>query len=203
MSMTLRQKQGAESRDRILDAAVEIIFENGYSATSMAALRARSSLTASSIYWHFGSKDGVVAAVVERESERYFAELPHWEDTEGPDVLTRFTTYMEAVGAAAIEEPRFFRVLVTLAMEPADISEQTIESIRKVRQGGLEFLLGPVGDVVAAVGSTKDPVEIATFCFAVLEGSAIGRRVDPDHISIPVVYRQVAQAAIALARAED
>ncbi|AWB88286.1 hypothetical protein C2138_00845 [Salinibacterium hongtaonis] len=203
-SLTLRQKQGVESRERILDAAVDLIFENGYSGTSVAALCARSALPASSIYWHFGSKDGVVAAVVKRESERFFAELPTWESSSsGGDVVERFTRYMESVGAATREEPRFFRVLVTLAMEPVDISDDTIESIRRVRQSGLDFIAGPVSEVIAFLGSSKDPMEIATFCFAVLEGSAIGRRVDPEHISMPIVYRQIAQAAIALALAAD
>lgn len=197
--MTLKQKQGAESRERILDAALGLIFESGYAGTTVSGLHKRSGLPGSSIYHHFGSKDGVIAALVNRESERFFDDLPQWVDCTSVDAVERFREFMNAVGAAIHEDPKFFRVLVTLAMEPIDISEETIESIRRVREGGRLFLDGPISAMIEALGSRQDPKEISTFCLAVLEGSAIGRRVDPGMKGQDVVFRQLATAAIALA----
>ncbi|MGW0653880.1 TetR/AcrR family transcriptional regulator, partial [Streptomyces umbrinus] len=51
---TARKKRanGVESRQRILDATVEIAGERGYQGTSIAAVSAKCGLPASSIYWH-------------------------------------------------------------------------------------------------------------------------------------------------------
>ena len=62
--MTRRKRaNGVESRQRILDAAVQIAGERGYEGTSMAAVSAKCGLPASSIYWHFTDKDDLIAAV--------------------------------------------------------------------------------------------------------------------------------------------
>lgn len=198
--MTMKQKQGAESREKILDAAVALIFERGYSGTTVSALCKRSGLLVSSVYHHFGSKDGVLAAVVKRESERFFGELPQWKDYAGADTVEDFRSFMHAVGSAIREDPKFFRVLVTLTMEPADISEETIDSIRRVREGGRDYLYDPISAMVSALGSSRDPLEIAMFCLATLEGSAIGRRVDPGLTDQNTIFHQLATAAVALAQ---
>ena len=61
-----KRAHGDESRQRILDAAAQIAGERGYDGTSVALVSERSGLPASSIYWHFESKDELIAAVIER-----------------------------------------------------------------------------------------------------------------------------------------
>ncbi|ODU07444.1 MAG: hypothetical protein ABS81_01480 [Pseudonocardia sp. SCN 72-86] len=50
--------------------------ENGYSATSISALAAASEVRAASIYHAFGSKEGLLAAVVEEAADNFFATPP-------------------------------------------------------------------------------------------------------------------------------
>jgi AcrR family transcriptional regulator len=47
--------QGAASRERLLDAAIELIAERGYSASSVEALCRRAGVAKTALYWHFGS----------------------------------------------------------------------------------------------------------------------------------------------------
>lgn len=77
-----KRANGVESRQRILDAAVEIAGERGYEGTSIAAVSAKCGLPASSIYWHFKDKDDLIAAVIERSFDTWLAavDLP---DEEG------------------------------------------------------------------------------------------------------------------------
>src|SRR4051794_17938334 len=70
---TAKQAQGARSREDILDAAERLMGTRGYAATRISTLAKASGLPASSIYWHFGSKSGVLGAVMERGSRRFFA----------------------------------------------------------------------------------------------------------------------------------
>src|SRR6476646_1983534 len=68
-------RRGARSREAVLDAAERLIAEHGYEAATVAALVKEAGIPASSIYHYFGSKEGVLLAVMERGAERFFDEL--------------------------------------------------------------------------------------------------------------------------------
>ena len=70
-----RLQQGAKSRDEILDAAMRMMSVRGFDGTSIADIARESGLPNSSIYWHFNSKAGILAAVMERGAERFFADV--------------------------------------------------------------------------------------------------------------------------------
>jgi AcrR family transcriptional regulator len=74
---TTHQKieQGARSREALLDAAIELIADGGYTATGVDAIAKRSGVVKSALYWHFGSKDGLLVAALERTAREWVAEL--------------------------------------------------------------------------------------------------------------------------------
>ncbi|MFD7417567.1 TetR/AcrR family transcriptional regulator [Kitasatospora purpeofusca] len=111
-----KRANGVESRQRILDAAVEIAGERGYEGTSIAAVSAKCGLPASSIYWHFKDKDDLIAAVIERSFETWLAavELPG-EEAGAP--LERVTAMAASVAKSLIEAPDFLRLGLMLALE--------------------------------------------------------------------------------------
>jgi TetR/AcrR family transcriptional regulator len=56
------------TRSRILDAALASIAQRGYEGTSLDALAASVGFTKQTLLHHFGSKDGLLRAVVERSA---------------------------------------------------------------------------------------------------------------------------------------
>jgi AcrR family transcriptional regulator len=70
-------------RSDILDAAEELMAGKGIDSTSIADICRKSGLPVGSIYWHFGSKSGLVAAVMDRGAERFFAQLPSVDQFTG------------------------------------------------------------------------------------------------------------------------
>jgi AcrR family transcriptional regulator len=58
-------------REAILNAALECYASLGWSATTVADLRARSGASTGSIYHHFGDKEGVAAALYAEGLRRY------------------------------------------------------------------------------------------------------------------------------------
>lgn len=198
-TLTAKQRQGIASRERILDSAMDLIFEAGYSGTSLSALSARAGLPASSIYWHFGSKDGVIAAVVSREAERFFATVPDAAAFPG-DPVEQFSALMLQLADVVQDDARFFRVLVTLAMETTDVGSEATAVVRRVRERGLEIIAGPITRLCAELSSDRDPRELAAFCLAGLEGATIGRRFGSDLIAPRSMLGQLAIAVVAIAR---
>lgn len=66
---------GQASRQKILEAAMEIAGERGYSGTSISEVSKRSGLPNSSIYWHFTDKDALFAAVIEHSYDLWRADF--------------------------------------------------------------------------------------------------------------------------------
>ncbi|MER6952422.1 TetR/AcrR family transcriptional regulator [Streptomyces sp. NPDC002623] len=111
-----KRANGVESRQRILDAAVEIAGERGYEGTSIAAVSAKCGLPASSIYWHFKDKDDLIAAVIERSFETWLTavELP---GEETGTALERVTSMAANVAKSLVDAPDFLRLGLMLALE--------------------------------------------------------------------------------------
>ncbi|MCQ4210492.1 TetR/AcrR family transcriptional regulator [Streptomyces longispororuber] len=122
-----KRANGVESRQRILDAAVEIAGERGYEGTSIAAVSSKCGLPASSIYWHFKDKDDLIAAVIERSFEAWLlaVQLPG-EEAGSP--RERVTAMAAGIAKSLIEAPDFLRLGLMLALErrPAEPRGRTV-----------------------------------------------------------------------------
>lgn len=104
------------TRRRILDAALELIAEAGFSAFGVNALAARAGADKVLIYRYFGGLDGVIAALAERP-ELWLGKGME-EVAAGPyaDVMTAFLSrYMKALRSSPL-------VLRVLAWELAENS---------------------------------------------------------------------------------
>src|SRR4051812_15936614 len=95
-SLTKRQQLGERSRREILDAASELLARQGYAGTSISQLSKACGLPVSSIYWHFNSKEGVLAAVVEENVVQFLDGLPGVEHFEGTP-LKRLQRMLDAL----------------------------------------------------------------------------------------------------------
>jgi AcrR family transcriptional regulator len=58
-------RRGLDTRRRALEVALGTFGERGYAATSVRDIAERLGLTVPVLYYHFGSKDGLLAALVE------------------------------------------------------------------------------------------------------------------------------------------
>ncbi|HJQ06593.1 MAG TPA: TetR/AcrR family transcriptional regulator [Nocardioides sp.] len=65
--------RAAELRDRILDAAVACIVEEGLNARLHALIAHRAGVSRPTVYKYVGDQDAVLAALVDREIDRFFA----------------------------------------------------------------------------------------------------------------------------------
>lgn len=64
--MTRQLSKSQESQKRVLDAAAKIFRDNGYAGTTMRAIAEAAGLKAGSIYYHYKSKDELIAAMLDQ-----------------------------------------------------------------------------------------------------------------------------------------
>jgi AcrR family transcriptional regulator len=74
----------AIKRDRILDAAMKLLLERGYTKTTMSHVAREASVGRGTVYWHFTSKDDLFFNLLERETARIEGDMPRLLETELP-----------------------------------------------------------------------------------------------------------------------
>lgn len=138
------QEQGARSRERILDAAETLMADRGYAGTSISAICKESGLPASSVYWHFENKAGLLHAVIERGTGRMLAEIEASYDVPGTP-RERLHRLLSGAAAAFEAQPREFRrleLLLTLERGSADSAwRETIDHFHTKLRGLIEEAL--------------------------------------------------------------
>lgn len=68
-----------ETRGKIVDVADRLFYERGFEATSFADIAGDVGLSRGNFYYHFKTKDEILAAVIARRSDATRAMLDDWE----------------------------------------------------------------------------------------------------------------------------
>lgn len=135
------RSNGQASRLRILDAALTIAGERGYSGTSISEVSKLSGLPHSSIYWHFKDKDALFAAVIEHSYQQWRADFEERSQSRPRSPGDA----VERLQASLASFPAFLRFghLVILEQHETEIGarsaflrirRQALEDLRKIFQ---------------------------------------------------------------------
>ncbi|MFJ8003943.1 TetR/AcrR family transcriptional regulator [Streptomyces fagopyri] len=113
--------EAMSSADVILDAAEKLMSDNGYAATSISAICRESGLPVGSVYHHFGSKAGILAAVMERGTVRFYASLAGMvRENASPE--QRLEQYYTHAPELLVENTPYFKILhASLAGTDSDL----------------------------------------------------------------------------------
>src|ERR687887_2556447 len=94
----------AQTRDRIVRAAQELIARGGYREAQVSAVAARAGVATGTVYRHFPSKSDLFAEVFRRASQREVDVLRAMTDRAEP-VTHRLAAWGEAFVRRALPEP--------------------------------------------------------------------------------------------------
>jgi AcrR family transcriptional regulator len=167
-----------DSRQRILNAALELMSERGYAGTSISMITKRSGISASSTYWHFDSKESLLMSVVEYSAKRWLASLPRWELMSGTPT-ERLSELLDRVAETLASQP-FLRVLMLLALEQAS-SEESMAVIRRVRHtaaGGFRKAFAEIFTSSEDEDAREFAGQLAAYCLAVTDGIFLASEID-------------------------
>ncbi|MFG2019127.1 TetR/AcrR family transcriptional regulator [Actinomadura geliboluensis] len=180
-----RQQHGEQSRQRILDATVEIAAERGYEGTSIALVSERSGLPRSSIYWHFRDKDDLLAAVIERSyhlwRDRLFAAAS--ARTLGPDRAAGLREAFAALAASLLDQPEFLRLGMMLTLERRPVEAKARQLFLDIRAEVLDFAVNVFLPLVAGTSDAERRAgarRLAEFTLAAADGLFMAYQLAPD-----------------------
>ena len=124
---------------RILDAAARCFYRDGIWATGVDALAAEANVSKRTLYNHFGSKDGVIAAYLRQREDYWQSKLDSlWVET-GDDPVERVVAHVRAYARPV--QPEKFRgsAFINAAAELADEDSEALSviqhSLDRMKQG--------------------------------------------------------------------
>ncbi|HTB50951.1 MAG TPA: TetR/AcrR family transcriptional regulator [Solirubrobacteraceae bacterium] len=170
------------TRERILDEAMRLFSERGYSATSIAKIEAASGLTpgAGGLYHHFKSKEAILAAGIERQLSRLDA-LRDIRRVLTPlgDLRTELTLTARYILAELDNESELLRILSSEARNRPQLLTVAVEQLVSSTFTGFATWVGQRSE-------RRISEEQATAIAAVGLGSLISSRLLRDVIGMPV-----------------
>ena len=185
-----RTAQGAETRDRLLTSAIELFAEHGYSATSVDQLCRRAGIVKTALYWHFGSKEGLLGAALERVANDWIEEIERSVYTTG-DPGERLDLALDGLRRIIEERPQLLRMLMAVALERTGSSPAMREALRTIFDRAVDTV---VRATVDAAGYEPEGVEGAGhLILALLIGTSMRRLVDPE-LDLDAAFTEVRAA---------
>ncbi|MEU8321558.1 helix-turn-helix domain-containing protein [Nonomuraea sp. NPDC048881] len=163
-----------------LDRALDLFWERGYEATSMADLVERLGLARASIYGTFGGKRELYVKAL----ERYLARRNVVEPLAQPGpAVPAVRAFLDAYVAEILaDELRRGCMVVNTAVE---FASRDAELARRVTASWAELETALAAALVRAraqgeIPESKDPYALARFLLVLLQGLRVLGRADPD-----------------------
>jgi AcrR family transcriptional regulator len=117
MSTTKRRLSGAARREQLMEVGKAVFADTGFEGASLEVIAQKAGVTKPIIYEHFGGKEGLHAAIVEREMDLLVARVSEAMSTGS--ARERFEGAVVEFIAYAADEPAAFAVLTRETHTPA------------------------------------------------------------------------------------
>lgn len=188
------------TRDRILDAANRLFYAEGIRAVSVDAIAEKAGLTKRTLYYHFRSKDDLIAGYLQSRDQPNLALFAQWFDGCGGTIADRTAAMFDRLAHNA-RSPKwkgcgFLRTIAELANMPGHPAVAVGAAHKKKFESWLASRYADAG--------VADPAALARSVSLVMEGtfSALLTHRDPLYADAAAdTTRQL--VATALAQAGD
>jgi TetR/AcrR family transcriptional regulator, transcriptional repressor for nem operon len=198
MTAEPRTARGRATRDRIVQAATELIADRGVAGTSLDDVRERAHASKSQLYLYFADRDELLRGVAATTCDQVLAGQS--EVLEGIDSFEGIQHYLDAIVALQVERDAHggcpIGSLAGQLVERDELAREILADGFGRWESGLRVGL----ESMAARGelsSSADPTALATQTLAILQGGLLLTQVRRD----PGQMRTASDAALALIRA--
>ena len=157
----------------MIDASAELFAECGYGGTSVAQICERAGVNIASVNYHFGSKESLLRAVLQRTFAIANEQYPiTGEFVEKMSAEQRICNHLEAMIRRCFDPGpggQFDRIIVQLVSGREGVDDLLLEEVR-----GLQANFPP--EVIAELIGTRDHETLTQACMNLL-GLCVGSRI--------------------------
>lgn len=142
------------TRERLLAAAAWLFCHRGFQATGVDAIARRAGTAKTSLYKHFGNKDGLIAAVLEREGAAwrawFFAEIAKVQG----DALTRLLAMFDVLELWFVD-PHFFGCPFLNAAGEFDMDNMRLRQVIAAHKSHLNGWIAAQAEILGVRDTAK------------------------------------------------
>jgi TetR/AcrR family transcriptional regulator, transcriptional repressor for nem operon len=165
-----------DARQKLLDAALSLIREKGYSSTSVDALCARAGVTKGAFFHHFDSKEALAVAAAHRWSEvtgAAFEKAPYHLLDDPLQRLLAYLGFREALLAGDIAE--YTCLVGTMVQEIYGTNQDIRQACEASISGHAATLEADIAEAMERYGIRANwtPESLALHTQAVIQGAFI------------------------------
>ena len=167
------------TRDVLIRCGLELLTEQGFSATGLDAVLKRATVPKGSFYYYFESKDAFGAAVMDAYDDYFKRKLDRWLLDEKRAPLDRLADFI-ADASKGMRKHRFTRGCLVgnlsqeLGVLPSGFRER-LDAILLGWQARVAQCLRAAQDE-GSISSTQDPDQLAEFFWIAWEGAVLRAR---------------------------
>jgi len=195
----------SDMKERLLDAAMDLIWENSYGATSVDAICDRAGAKKGSFYYFFKSKSELAAAALEDCWNKKRAEMDSIFSPTVPP-LERFNRYFDFVHDRLAEvQKKCGSILgcpfISVGSEVSTQDQIVRETIDRIMDRKVNYFVSAVRDAAAeGLIDAPDPVAKARTLFSCYQGMMAQARIQND-IALLRGFKEVAMEVLGVKRA--
>ena len=196
----------SDMKDRLMDAAMDLMWQNSYSAASVDAICERAGAKKGSFYYFFKSKSELAAAALEADWKKKRVEMDSIFSPTVPP-LERFDRYFDFVYDRLAEvQKKCGSILgcpfMSVGSEVSTQDQIVREAIDRIMDRKLQFFLSAVRDATAqGLIVARDPEAKAKALFACYQGTVAQARIQND-LDLLRQFKQTARDVLGVKRAE-
>jgi TetR/AcrR family acrAB operon transcriptional repressor len=175
---TRKQEQSERTRQGLVDAAAQLFAAKGFRDTSVQAIAEAAGISRGSIFWHFGSKEGLLLAVVEASLARFERQLERMR--EGRPMSLQESVY--AFRDYIQHNPPIGRLFYALLFEAMGPRPELLPDFARLHERLRSYGTGWAERARAAgvLYDGIDPAAVGVIITAVLTGINLQWQVDPS-----------------------
>jgi TetR/AcrR family transcriptional repressor of nem operon len=173
---TKQNPELGDARTRLLDAALRLIRERGFAATSVEDLCTAAGVTKGSYFHHFKTKEALGVAAAQRWTEltgAFFAAAPYHEPNDPRDRVLAYVAFRKSMITGEISE--FSCLVGTMAQEIYNISPDIRDACGEAMFGHTATLEADIDAAMEKYGISGDwsVASLARHMQGVLQGAFV------------------------------
>lgn len=176
-----------------MDAASELFYERGITATGVDAVVAASGVSKPTLYAHFRSKSALVAAVLERRNDHRAASLPAWLAARTADPRERLLAVFDWLADFSAEEGRRGCAFLNAAAEIPDPDDPARRVALRYKRWIRHYLAQLANDV-----GMEEPERLGSQLLLLIDGTSSRLVIEGSRDAAREVCAQARQAAAVL-----
>ena len=191
------------SRELVLDAAERVMAEHGFEGATLARVVEEAGIPMSSVYHYYGSKDGILLAVMERGAERFFADLPDPDRRTGSAPAEHLATVVSTAADTLERHPNFLRLLIVFAVQPPARRRRRDRGRRRRASASSALRTTARADrdrVRRRPPQPRDHYQLARFALAAIDGAFVASQADRA-VTLEDLLEPLGPAVVAVRRA--